>query len=110
MYNILANDSGRPIHGGINTSEENTVFIGKKPTMNYVLAVVTLFNSGTNEVTIKARGRSISQAVDVAEIVRHKFIQGLTYKDIRIETEAIPTEGGGAANVSSMALCLSKSV
>ena len=76
--------------------------------MNYVLAVVTQFNSGTNEVTIKARGRAISRAVDVAEIVLHRFIQGVTYKDIKITTEQIATEGGGTANVSSMEICLTK--
>ena len=89
-------------------SEENTVFIGKKPTMNYVLAVVTQFNSGTDEVTIKARGRAISRAVDVAEIVRHRFIQGVSYKDIQINTESVTTEGGGSTNVSSMEIRLSK--
>ena len=48
--------------------------IGKKPTMNYVLAVVTHFNGGSREVVVKAQGRSISRAVDVAEIVRGRFI------------------------------------
>jgi archaea-specific DNA-binding protein len=82
------------------------VFIGKKPTMNYVLAVVTQFNSGTNDVTIKARGRAISRAVDVAEIVRHRFMPGVNYRDIKIATDAIPTEGGGTANVSSIEIYL----
>lgn len=94
--------------GGRTTPDENTVFIGKKPTMNYVLAVVTQFNSGTNDVVIKARGRAISRAVDVAEIVRHRFIQGVSYKEIKIDTESIPTEGGGNANVSSIELYLTK--
>ncbi len=76
--------------------------------MNYVLAVVTQFNSGTDDVTIKARGRAISRAVDVAEIVRHRFIPGVSYKDIRIATDAIPTEGGGTANVSSIEIYLTK--
>jgi len=84
------------------------VFIGKKPTMNYVLAVVTQFNSGTNDVAIKARGRAISRAVDVAEIVRHRFMPGVSYKDIKISTDAIPTEGGGTANVSSIEIYLTK--
>lgn len=82
--------------------EENTVYIGNKPTMNYVLAVVTQFNSGCQEVTIKARGRAISRAVDVAEIVRHRFIQGASVKDIKIETEVLKSEGGTSANVSSI--------
>jgi len=49
-------------------SEENVVYIGNKPVMNYVLAVVTQMNSGVPEVMLKARGRAISRAVDVAEI------------------------------------------
>lgn len=89
-------------------AEENTVFIGKKPTMNYVLAVVTQFNSGSDDVVIKARGRAISRAVDVAEIVKNRFMQGVQYKDIKITTEAIATEGGGNANVSSMEIYLVK--
>lgn len=46
-------------------NSENIIYIGRKPTMNYVLAVVTQFNSGLNEVTIKARGNAIFKAVDV---------------------------------------------
>lgn len=89
-------------------AEDNTVYIGKKPTMNYVLAVVTQFNNGGTDVIIKARGRAISRAVDVAEIVRHRFIQSVNYKDIKISTETVPTEGGGTANVSSIEIYLSK--
>jgi DNA-binding protein len=59
--------------GGTMMSEENTVYIGSKPLMNYVLAVVTQMNNGTSEVMLKARGRSISRAVDVAEVVKNKF-------------------------------------
>ncbi len=89
-------------------AEENTVFIGKKPTMNYVLAVVTQFNSGSNDVIIKARGRAISRAVDVAEIVRHRFIHNAVVKDIKIETETLTGEGGRSANVSSIEIYMSK--
>ena len=89
-------------------AEESTVFIGKKPTMNYVLAVVTQFNNGGTDVVIKARGRAISRAVDVAEIVRHRFISDVKYKDIKIDTEVISTEGGGNANVSSIEIYLAK--
>jgi DNA-binding protein len=83
-------------------AEENTVYIGKKPTMNYVLAVVTQFNSGSTDVIIKARGRAISRAVDVAEIVRHRFIHDAVVKDISIMTEQLSGEGGSSANVSSI--------
>ena len=48
--------------------ENNTIFVGSKPVMNYVLAVVTLFNNGSDSVLIRARGKAISRAVDTAEI------------------------------------------
>jgi len=89
-------------------AEENTVYIGNKPTMNYVLAVVTQFNSGCGGVMIKARGRAISRAVDVAEIVRHRFVQEAAVRDVRIDTEVLTGEGGQAANVSSIEIYLSK--
>lgn len=47
--------------------EENVIFIGSKPVMNYVLAVVTQFNGGADHVSLKARGKAISRAVDTAE-------------------------------------------
>jgi len=83
-------------------AEENTVYIGKKPTMNYVLAVVTQFNSGSMDVIIKARGRAISRAVDVAEIVKNRFLHDTQIKDIKIMTEQLSGEDGAIANVSSI--------
>ena len=87
---------------------ENIVFIGKKPTMNYVLAVVTQFNSGSNEITIKARGRAINRAVDVAEIVRNRFVPDASVSDIKIGTESIATNEGPNVNVSSIEITISK--
>lgn len=89
-------------------ADENTVYIGKKPTMNYVLAVVTQFNSGSEEVVIKARGRAISKAVDVAEIVRNRFVQEATVEDIQTKTEKLSGEDGKTANVSSMEIFMTK--
>ncbi|MEW5937790.1 MAG: DNA-binding protein Alba [Candidatus Thermoplasmatota archaeon] len=89
-------------------AEDNTVFIGKKPTMNYVLAVATQFNTGSKEVIIKARGRSISTAVDVAEIVRNRFVQDVKVKDVKIATEQLQGEGGRVSNVSSIEIFLKK--
>jgi len=90
-------------------ANENTVFIGRKPTMNYVLAVVTQFNSGSNEVVIKARGKSISTAVDTAEIVRNRFIQDSKVRKIQIATEALKSEDGRTVNVSSIEIYLKRS-
>jgi DNA-binding protein len=89
-------------------AEENTVYIGKKATMNYVLAVVSQINAGHDDVCIKARGRAISRAVDVAEIVRNRFVQGLAYKDVKIATEQLPGQDGGSANVSSIEIYLER--
>jgi len=82
-------------------TEENVVFVGKKPTMNYVLAVVTQFNSGVGTVILKARGKAISKAVDVAEIVRNRFVPSLQYGEIKIGTETLQSEKG-ETNVSSI--------
>lgn len=86
----------------------NTVFIGKKSTMNYVLAVVTQFNSGLSEVTIKARGRAISKAVDVQQIVANKFIATLKNKDIRLSTESMLNEDGTKSRVSAIQIIITK--
>ncbi|OWP55929.1 MAG: DNA-binding protein Alba [Thermoplasmatales archaeon B_DKE] len=89
-------------------TEENIIFVGKKPTMNYVLAVVTQFNSNNLEkITIKARGKAISKAVDIAEITRHKFIMNAKYDKITLETEVLQGEHG-ESNVSSIEITLKK--
>ncbi len=89
-------------------ADENIVYIGRKPTMNYVLAVVMQFNSGSDDVIIKARGRSISTAVDVAEIVRNKFVQEAKIKDIQISTEQLTGDEGRTSNVSSIHIFMSR--
>ncbi|MCK4367739.1 MAG: DNA-binding protein Alba [Thermoplasmata archaeon] len=89
-------------------ADDNIVYIGRKPTMNYVLAVVTQFNAGSDDVIIKARGRSISRAVDVAEIVKNRFVQGAKITDIQISTEQLTGEEGRTANVSSIEIFISK--
>lgn len=88
-------------------AEDNVVYIGNKPVMNYVLAVVTQINNGASEVVIKARGRAISRAVDVAEIVRNRFITDLKPKDIKISTEILQS-GEEKANVSAIEIFMAK--
>jgi DNA-binding protein len=85
---------------------ENTVFVGNKPVMNYVLAVVTQFNNGADQVAIKARGKAISRAVDTAEIALNRFLDGVVKKEIQTSTEVIDTESG-KTNVSSIEIVLS---
>ena len=86
--------------------ESNDIYVGKKPLMSYALAALLQFNAGNSEVTIKARGRSISHAVDVAEILINKFYPSAYYKDIRISTEHLNNDDGKVSNVSSMEIVL----
>jgi DNA-binding protein len=89
-------------------SDSNVVFVGKKPAMSYVLACVTQFNDGRSEVILKARGRAISHAVDVAEIVKNKFLTNTEVSSVKIGTEEVQSEQGEKLNVSSIAIVLAK--
>ncbi len=87
--------------------DNNFVYIGKKPVMSYVMAVITQFNKGEAEVIIKARGRSISTAVDVAEVSRQRFLKDVEVKGIVIATEEVQREDG-TMRVSSIEITLGK--
>jgi DNA-binding protein len=88
-------------------SAGNFVFIGKKGAMAYVLAVVTQFGTGAKDVVIKARGKSISRAVDVAEIVRNRDTT-IKVESIGIATEEVVTQEGRPLKVSSIEIILKK--
>ncbi len=88
--------------------EDNVILVGQKPSMAYVLGVVTIFSEGKSDVLIKARGRAISRAVDVAEIVRRRFAQDAKIKSIDIGTEERELENGQKINVSTICITLSK--
>ena len=88
-------------------ADDDIIFVGQKPPMSYVLAVITQFNgNGSNGVILKARGRAISTAVDTAEIVRNRFMKDAKLKDIKIGTESITNEEGRNSNVSSIEISL----
>ncbi len=89
------------------SSESNTIFIGKKPPMNYVLAVITAFNNTNNkEVILKARGQAITTAVDVAEIARRRFLKDMNIQKVSLGTDIVQQEEGGARNVSTIEITL----
>jgi DNA-binding protein len=68
----------------------NVILVGKKPVMNYVMAVLALLNQGVDEVIIKARGRAISKAVDAVEIIRNKLLaEKVEVKDIKIGSQVV---------------------
>ena len=82
-----------------------TVFIGLKPTMTYLFQVVTQLNSGAGPVVVKARGNAIAKAVDVVEVVRRRFLVGqVEIGPILIDTERLTNRDGRDANVSSIAI------
>jgi DNA-binding protein len=87
------------------------VFVGSKPPMDYVLAIITsLSASNAKEITLKARGRAITTAVDAAEITRSRFLKDLKVSKIAIGTEEMaPREGENRARmVSTMEITLTK--
>ena len=86
---------------------ENTIFIGKKPLMSYVLAALRQINGDEGTLIIKARGKAISRAVDVAEILRHQFVQTAIVDEIEISTEILTSDEGRESNVSSIEIFMS---
>ncbi|MBY8995341.1 MAG: DNA-binding protein Alba [Candidatus Heimdallarchaeota archaeon] len=100
----------KPAESKVRIKPENTIFVGNKPAMTYVLAIMTCFNENkAKEVRICARGRAISTAVDVAELTRNRFMSDLNVKSIVTSTEqVVRREGGGVANVSAIEITLAK--
>ena len=88
-------------------AEGHFVYIGKKEAMAYVLAVTTRFEMGAKEVIIKARGKSISRAVDVAEISRNRDL-AIKVQKISIATEEVVTQEGRPLKISSIEIVLTK--
>jgi DNA-binding protein len=88
--------------------EDNVVFIGKKPVMNYVTACLTFFNMGGRKICVKARGRAISRAVDTIEVLRRSFIKDLKLVDIKVGTEELTREQGRKSNVSIIEITVAK--
>lgn len=92
------------------SGEANVVYVGRKPLMNYVLAVVTSFNaSNASQVVLKARGRAISAAVDIAEISRRRFLNDVEIDKIDIGSEEIHArEENRTKTVSTMEITLAR--
>ncbi len=90
-------------------ASEDTVLIGRKPVMNYVIACLTFFNSNADKVVVKARGRAISRAVDTVELLRRAFVKNVNIENIEIGTEEITREDNRRSNVSTMEIALVKS-
>ncbi len=93
------------------SEKSGIVFIGSKPPMDYVLAIITgLSANNATELTLKARGRAITTAVDAAEITRRRFLKDLTISKVAIGTEELPAREGENRSrmVSTMEITLTK--
>lgn len=84
------------------------VYIGSKPVMNYCLAVLSSLQGSSDTVALKARGRAISTAVDVAEVTKNRFMQDLTVESIEIGTEELESMEGQKRNVSTISIVLKR--
>jgi DNA-binding protein len=91
-------------------NEDNVIFIGEKPFMNYVTSVVIQFTTkGATEVIIKARGKFISRAVDIAEVSVKRFLKDqIVVSDIKIDSEEFKNKESGEVRVSTIAITLNR--
>ncbi|MBD3312309.1 DNA-binding protein Alba [archaeon] len=90
------------------SKKDGNIFIGNKMFMNYVTGVVMQINSGVKDVSIKARGKYISKAVDVAEVVRNRFLQDVKVKGIKIGSDEFEGRQGKNIRVSTIDITLTK--
>lgn len=89
------------------SEDQNVVYIGRKPVMAYVLAVISHMNTpNAEEVVLKARGRAITTAVDVAEVTRRRFMQKLQINKVNIGTEELTEQDGRKRSVSTIEITL----
>ena len=91
-------------------AEENSIFVGTKPFMNYVTGVVMQFTTkNASEVMVKARGKFISRAVDIAEVSTKRFLEGVVVvKHININSEKFENTEGKEVRVSTIEIALQK--
>ncbi len=91
-------------------SDDNSIFIGNRPFMNYVTGVVMQFTTkGAEEVIVKARGKFIARAVDVSEVSAKRFLEGsVKVKDIKIDSEEFENKEGKQVRVSTIEIALEK--
>ncbi len=91
-------------------TDDNSIFVGGKPFMNYVTGVVMQFTTkGAGEVILKARGKFISRAVDVAEVAQKRFLDGqVEVKTINIDSEDFRNKEGRDVRVSTIEITLGK--
>ena len=86
---------------------ENVVFVGKRPPMTYITSIITAFTIH-DEVIVKARGRAISLAVDVVQMLRRRFMKDVEVKSVNIGTDELKMEDGTLKPVSTIEVVLTR--
>jgi len=89
-------------------SQDGVVLIGKKPVMNYVTACVTFFNAGSGKITLKARGRAITTAVDTVELLKRAFLKDLEVQSINLNSEELTNPEGRTSKVSTIEITITR--
>ncbi|MGO9643137.1 MAG: DNA-binding protein Alba [Candidatus Bathyarchaeia archaeon] len=89
-------------------AEQNLVRVGRKPIMNYVTACVTLFNSGNDEVMVRARGRTIEKAIDIVQMLKRGFLKNVTILGIEVGSENVRRVDGTRGNISVIEITLAR--
>ena len=80
----------------------DTILIGKKPIITYVNSTLTQLSS-LPLVTITARGKSITNAVDVSQFILKRMNSvGYEISDVRISSDLLVSNDGKKRNVSSL--------
>ena len=95
--------------GGRYRWSRDHVIVGTKPTMNYVVACITLFNSGRPHLSVRARGRNISKAVEVVEMLRRVFVKDAEVGDIKLGTDVHTLPYGKEVSVSTIEIVVKTS-
>lgn len=84
------------------------VVVGLKPVMNYVVACMTLFNSGIGQVMVRARGRHITKTVDTINMLRSVFLKDLVVDSVEIGTDKHLAPDGKELFVSTIEIRISQ--
>ena len=91
-------------------ANDNSIFVGGKPFMNYVTGIVMQFTTkDAKEVIVKARGKFISRAVDISEVTTKRFLNGqVKVTDIKIDSEEFKNKEDKDVRVSTIEITLNK--
>ena len=89
---------------------DNIIYIGEKNFMSYVSSVVLQFTSkNEGEVILKARGKFITKAVDIAEVICKRFmVDQIKIVKILTNSEDFKNKEGKQIRVSTIEITMKK--